>query len=427
MKQTSTSVVPELSGDGVPPLPDCVRLVLESQLFERSPTLRTLLIYLWRNREEPIGEYAIATEALGRGPSFDAKIDASVRVQVSRLRQRLDKFYQQEGKSLTERIVIPMGGHCVKVESVAAPEPVVAPPEMAPQAGSVNRRLAWACALLLVFSAGLGIEVVHLLRVSHAKAPEQAPRFWRTFFGGRQTRVILPTPIFFSYTRQDNSTLMVRDTSINEFADQNRSPVFHRLEKTFGLAPARLAQNYTVTSDTFASVSLMRYLDRFSLNTLVRSSAEAPLEALDTENVIAVGTWGTLTPLKIYLDRMSLRLGAHEMSVEIRAPSLGEPARVLSVEESPERTVWPGVVAVLPGPGGKTHLLVVASRQTSALVSTLTSSNGLEQMERLWRSKGSPEYYEMLIDSEMNGPELVRSWPVLIHPYRSGNGVTAGN
>ncbi len=427
MKQTSTSVVPEPSGDRVQPLPDCVRLVLESQVFERAPTLRTLLLYLWHNREEPIGEYAIATEALGRGPSFDARIDASVRVQVSRLRQRLEKFYQQEGKSSGQRIVIPMGGHCVKLESVAVAEPAAAPAEIAVRGGGINRRLAWTCALLLALSAGLGIETVHLLRTSQARTPEQAPRFWRAFFGGRQTRMILPTPTFFSYLQADTSTLMVRDTSINEFADQHRSPVFGRLEKSFGLGSAKLAQNYTVTSDTFASVSLMRYLDRFSLNTLVRSSAEAPLEALDTENVIAVGTWGTLTPLKTYLDRMSLRLGAHEQSVEIRSPGPGEPARVLSIEESPERTIWPGVMAVLPGPGGKTRLLIVASRQTSALVSALTSSNGLEQIERLWRSKGSPEYYEMLINSEMNGPGLVRSWPVLIHPFHSSNSVTAGN
>ena len=74
------------------------------------------------------------------------------------------------------------------------------------------------------------------------------------------------------------------------------------------------------------------------------------------------------------------------------------------------------MVAVLPGHDGKTHLLILASRHTSALVSTLTSGNGLDQIERLWRSKGSPAYFEMAVNSEMDGMDLVRSWPVLLRP-----------
>ena len=79
---------------GLQPLPESIRQVLDSRTFERAPTLRTLLTYLWHNRDQAISEYAIATEALGRSRSFDPKTDATVRVQVSRLRQRLEKFYQ---------------------------------------------------------------------------------------------------------------------------------------------------------------------------------------------------------------------------------------------------------------------------------------------------------------------------------------------
>ena len=76
------------------PLPESLRCVIESHTFERAPTLRALLVYLWNMRDKPVSEYAIATEALGRSRSFDPKTDATVRVQVSRLRQRLEKFYQ---------------------------------------------------------------------------------------------------------------------------------------------------------------------------------------------------------------------------------------------------------------------------------------------------------------------------------------------
>ncbi len=210
---------------------------------------------------------------------------------------------------------------------------------------------------------------------------------------------------------------MVRDTSINDFADRNQAPLFGELDKKMGTP--QLAQNYTVTSDTFAAVNLVRYLDRFSFPARLRSSADAPVEALDIENVIAIGTWGTLTPLKTYLDRMSMQLGPHEQSIDVRNPGPGEPARINAETESPSRGMWPGLVAVLPGHDGKTRLLILGSRHTSALVSTLTSGNGLDQIERLWRSKGSPPYFEMAVNSEMDGMDLVRSWPVLLRPISS--------
>jgi hypothetical protein len=410
----------ETSGDVS--LPQGVRCVLESRTFERAPTLRALLVYLWRMRGEAISEYAIATEALGRGPSFDAKTDATVRVQISRLRQRLEKFYQQEGGACSERIVIPLGSHHIDIETVEAPEVVVPPkplPEPAPSA--VNLYLLVACTVLAMAAIGLGAALVWTRATAARTTLPAAPRLWQAFFGNHlPTRIILPTPIFLSFSPNGPlATIMVRDTSINEFDDREHSAQYPALTKMMG--QPNLAQNYTVTSDTFASVSLVRYLDRFSFATALRSSAEAPLEALDSENVIAIGTWGTLAPVKPYLDRMSLRLSEHEMHITNMRPLAGEPAEISQVAESPERMLWPGVIAVLPARTGKSHLLVLASRQTSALVSMLTSSHGLEEIERLRKAKGSPEFFEMAVQSEMNGMALVGSKAVVLHAVTPGN------
>jgi len=399
--------------------PPGVRCVVESRTFERAPTLRALLIYLWRMREQAISEYAIATEALGRGPSFDAKTDATVRVQISRLRQRLEKFYQQEGAACTERIVIPLGSHHIEIETVEAPEPPKPLAEPVPNA--VSHYLLVACTVLAMAAIGLGAALVRTRASAARTTAPAAPRLWQAFFGNHlATRIILPTPIFFAFSPNGPlATIMVRDTSINEFADRDRAAQYSALTKMMG--QPNLAQNYTVTSDTFAAVSLVRYLDRFSFATALRSSAEAPLEALDSENVIAIGTWGTLAPVKPYLDRMTLRLSEHEMHVTNQRPLAGEPAEISHVAESPERMIWPGVIAVLPARGGRSHLLVLASRQTSALVSMLTTSHGLEEIERLRKVKGSPEFFEMAVQSEMNGMALVGSKAVVLHAVTAGN------
>lgn len=73
--------------------------VAKSALFRKAPASRELLLYLWQHRAEPLSEYAIGVDVLGRKPDFDPKTDATVRVQVSRLRQRLKEYYAGEGQS----------------------------------------------------------------------------------------------------------------------------------------------------------------------------------------------------------------------------------------------------------------------------------------------------------------------------------------
>ena len=72
-----------------------VQRVAQSAQFTRAETLKRLLLYLWVHRYEDISEYAVATDALGRRVDFDPKTDASVRVQISRLRRKLKDYYER--------------------------------------------------------------------------------------------------------------------------------------------------------------------------------------------------------------------------------------------------------------------------------------------------------------------------------------------
>ena len=114
---------------------------------------------------------------------------------------------------------------------------------------------------------------------------------------------------------------------------------------------------------------------------------------------------------------MTFVLESHERRVENRSPAPGEPKTVSVISESPMRSVWPGVIAILPGPANQTHVLILSSRHTSALVSFLTSTSGLDELERMWKQKGSPEFYEVLLNAEMDDDMLVKFWIVALHPY----------
>lgn len=58
---------------------------------------------------DQIKEYSIGVEVLQRPPSFDPANDAGARVEVHRLRRRLQQFYESEGAGRKLRIVIPLG------------------------------------------------------------------------------------------------------------------------------------------------------------------------------------------------------------------------------------------------------------------------------------------------------------------------------
>src|SRR5713101_8249250 len=90
---------------------ELIRRVADSESFRTAPTMRALLLYLWEHQGEQISEYAIATEALGRSPDFDPKLDSTVRVQVARLRTKLKDFYEAWDAAFSLRLSLPLGRH----------------------------------------------------------------------------------------------------------------------------------------------------------------------------------------------------------------------------------------------------------------------------------------------------------------------------
>ncbi|HEV2444526.1 MAG TPA: malectin domain-containing carbohydrate-binding protein [Candidatus Sulfopaludibacter sp.] len=90
-----------------------LQAVLASAGFLRSPRLSRLLNYLCTKylagEADRIKEYSIGVEVLDRPASFDPANDASARVEVHRLRRRLQQYSDGEGASRKLRLVIPVG------------------------------------------------------------------------------------------------------------------------------------------------------------------------------------------------------------------------------------------------------------------------------------------------------------------------------
>ncbi len=107
--------------------------VVASPSFVRSPRLARLLTYLCTKylsgEADQIKEYSIGVEVLERPANFDPASDAGARVEVHRLRRRLQKYYEAEGAARKLRIVIPVG-HYVPSFVPNTPEPGGTSPEV---------------------------------------------------------------------------------------------------------------------------------------------------------------------------------------------------------------------------------------------------------------------------------------------------------
>lgn len=147
-----------------------LQAVLSSRLFQRSPSLAQFLRFVceryFSGEHDRIREHDIALQALGRPDTFDQKKDSIVRVEVHRLRKRLQQYYENEGAGNTLQITIPYGGYSPQFITVQAPEPSVPPaaeplPAPPPQPAP-KRRFSWP--VLAALLAGLAVLSVLVIR-----------------------------------------------------------------------------------------------------------------------------------------------------------------------------------------------------------------------------------------------------------------------
>jgi hypothetical protein len=389
-------------------LDEHLQLILKSPVFEKTGTLRTLLTYLWEHRGQPISEYAVATEALGKKSDFEPRIDASVRVRISRLRQKLEEFYQGPGLDTEIRFAIPLGGHDLHVTRLVRERVEVVKPQIKRPVISILTALLIATAGACVLLAWDDHKVRQSLSEGVVTARQALPPFWQNFFSnGKPASLFVSTPIFFDFP---GNNIKVRDTTVNDFEKESTSPLLHWLTKQWG--QPKLLQNYTVASDTFAALRLAQYLQNKNVQLLVAGTAELSVESAGDRNIILIGVAGTCRQVNEILNNGPFYIadGATH-SVQNRAPQPGEPAVFNTTEESTFRSVRPGIIAVLPGKVPGTRLLVLTGFYTYPLVYSLATPSPLTAVDTAWKNAGSPRFFEAIINSEVeaSGTSVLRS------------------
>src|ERR1051326_4602180 len=94
--------------------------ILASPVFQGAERSSALLRYLVERSASGdtarIKEFTVGTEALGKGASYDPRTDPVVRAEALRLRNRLEKYYAEQGKNDALLITLPKGTYVAQFQ-----------------------------------------------------------------------------------------------------------------------------------------------------------------------------------------------------------------------------------------------------------------------------------------------------------------------
>jgi hypothetical protein len=385
---------------------ELITRVIESDTFRAAPMMRTLLLYLWKHQGEPISEYAIAVDALGRSADFDPKTDSTVRVQVARLRAKLKEFYETAGDSFPLRLSIPLGRHELQW---TYEQPQIA--QVSPLA-AVPKHYFWIAggvvAVLLLFSLALLFQN-RALRASVPAPPAPLPRFWKSFLApGKPTVIVLPSPLYFFWP---DHNMYVRDLKISEFENWQASPFIRDMAQKWG--PPTLAQIYVGAMEMTAGVRVLQYLQQGGQQVQLIESRRFPADSFAAENTIFLGMPRTA----VYLDRLVKKTNFYIAQVEPdlvgnRNPKPGEPAEYRQIDYSSDRKVFPAIIVLLPTRPEHTRSLLLMGRTLTSMTTMLLALDGLKLLDDQWVKGGSPDSWEMVIEAEVYRDTVLKVWPV---------------
>jgi hypothetical protein len=388
--------------------------IIDSEIFRAAPMMRNLLSYLWQHRKQPLSEYAIARDALGRRADFNPKIDATVRVEIARLRRKLKEYYDSREGPFPLLVSVPLGGHELhwiyssSPDSISFGDPIV--PKAAPRMvriplaisiglACVGALLCFICAALLVQNRGL--------KASNSRE-QSTPRFWQSFIGAKPTSIVVPAPVHFFWP---NQRVFIRDLDVSDFSDWSSSATLREFAKRWG--PPQLDQRFVIARDVFAAGRLLQFLQDRGKQAQLIGSTNLSVDSSTKENIVFVGGPRTTDRFAEVLAKSNFQMAASNPTlIKNRHPKTGEPSEYQESVKSSERRTIPGIITLLPTRVGGPHTLVLVGRFSTALTSFLLSPDGLKLVDESWAKNGNPEAWEMVVQADVQGETPLKVWPV---------------
>jgi hypothetical protein len=403
--------------------------IVASSTFAKCERLSSLLAYVCdltlQGRVKEINEQKIGEAVFGRPRNYDSSIDGIVRTQASRLRQRLELYFSEEGADEPIRIVIPRGGYVPVFEPRLTPVvPMIAPTVLPEQpANKLDARGAFwglrSAAIAWSLVAVLSVAILTILLVNRATAKRQVthasvhPLWSRIFAAGQRT---LEVPGDSGMVMWQG--LMGKSVNLSEYLNGDYRT--HLLPKTSTpLQDAAIdmgGRRYTSIVDLEAANSLSLMAQSAQSKLEVRYARDVRPNDLKQGNVILVGAAEANPWVELFEHNMNFVFFNDRVrknfSVLNREPRGGEPRQWDSHYTDLQHRVY-AVVAFLPNLGGNGNTLILEGTSMAGTESAWDfvsdDSQLLPFLQRIRRADGTLPHFELVLGTNNMSGSAVKN------------------
>lgn len=411
------------------------RIVLSSG-FVNAHRLSAFLLYVSQQtlhgNASGLNERLIGEAVFERSADYDPRDDNIVRSHASRLRSRLEEFFEKEGAAEPLRVSIPRGSY-VPVFEPREPSPLdeadapfAAEPASFAAAPSIPHQLArpWGlpvriAAWGLVIACALSITAILLYqRLSVPHTPTH--KLWSQMFNKNHQTLIVPADSSLVIAR----LLTGRQTRLADYAggsyrqapDCSRPCDLRMVNTIEGL-------RYTSMSDLEFAVKVSRMPEAIQDRTEIRYARDLELKDLKESNLILAGSQEADPWMSAISSQMNFVVhddpDAGPLHIENRHPRPGEMPDYLYDSHDPQHRGL-ATIAFMPNLSGSGNLLVVQGFSvagTQAAAEFATSGRDLDALLHAYAGNTALPHFEILLSTiEINGM-ATRAVPLAWHTY----------
>jgi hypothetical protein len=377
----------------------------------KSDVQRKLLHFLTERalRADPPKELDIAIDVFGKDASFNSAEDATVRVNVRTLRQKLEEYYRGPGRTDPLRLEIPKGGYRLTVAQQAPSHdvPINSPdvPIAAPDAGPARSgfgSLKWAWVAMLA-ALTLSLLANAWLATTRIPATPPAPSGLRDSFvwgpilsSSRPLTIVLGDLLLFgSRDPHSGRVSLVRDPLINTSEQLRAYLAKHPDAAAFMQGQTTLVPK----SGVYGLSSILPLVSDGKRRVNVVILDELQLTDLRDNDIIYIGPLVRLGPLAEHFFRASrYRYDSDNLRITDSVTH-----KTFGFEAVEDRVTDQGLFATFPGPSQNRFMIFTSAARdvgVQQVIRTMTSPDALVPIRhRLIReSQTVPLAFEVLMN-----------------------------